>query len=166
MEDHEAPEGSVAHRRMKARQAAFLESFAQTGNIQVSIDKVGIKRQNHYLWLAQPDYAEAFRQATDAALDRIEAEAVRRGVEGVEEPVYYKGEVCGHIRKYSDMLLMFILNGRRPDVFRRNASVEVTGKDGEPLIPREEQIQRLLAEASAMAAGAAAQRETQDQPSP
>jgi hypothetical protein len=66
-------------------------------------------------------------------VDALEEEALRRGVEGVLEPVWYNGEIVGHRRKYSDNLLMFMLKGRRPETFRDNASVEHSGQGGAPL---------------------------------
>ena len=42
---------------------------------------------------------------------------------GVEQPVFYKGEVCGLVRKYSDVLLIFLLKGLRPEVYRKNRHI-------------------------------------------
>lgn len=35
---------------------------------------------------------------------------IRKVAHGVDEPVFYKGEVCGHIRKYSDGWMELYLN--------------------------------------------------------
>lgn len=51
--------------------------------------------------------------AIDGGYDMIEEEARRRAVEGVLEPVYFKGEEVGNVRKYSDQLLMFLLKAYR-----------------------------------------------------
>ncbi|MGI9434820.1 MAG: hypothetical protein ACR2Q4_08340 [Geminicoccaceae bacterium] len=40
-----------------------------------------------------------------AYLMELETEADRRAVEGTEEPVFYQGDECGRIRRYSDRLL-------------------------------------------------------------
>ena len=42
---------------------------------------------------------------------------------GVKQPVFYKGEVCGSVRKYSDVLLIFLLKGLRPEVYRENRHI-------------------------------------------
>ena len=39
---------------------------------------------------------------------------MRRAREGVEEPVFQGGLCCGHVRRYSDLLLIFLLKSRRP----------------------------------------------------
>jgi hypothetical protein len=56
----------------------------------------------------------------------MEDEAMRRAVDGWDEPVYQKGEQVGVVRKYSDSLLALLLRGRRPDVYRDNAQVQVS----------------------------------------
>lgn len=65
---------------------------------------------------------EAFRACWDRAMERgtelLELEAVRRAYHGTEKPVYYKGEQCGSYQEYSDTLMMFILRGRRPEMYR------------------------------------------------
>ena len=51
--------------------------------------------------------------------DILEAEAHRRAVEGVEEPVgWYKGQAGGTVRRYSDVLLMFLLKGVLPERYK------------------------------------------------
>jgi hypothetical protein len=44
---------------------------------------------------------------------------------------YEGGARVGEVREYSDTLLLAMLKGRRPDVYRERH--EVTGKDGKPL---------------------------------
>ena len=57
--------------------------------------------------------SETFRKQWDDAIedatDALELEARRRAFSGVEDPVYYKGQVVGGVRKYSDVLLIFLL---------------------------------------------------------
>ena len=48
------------------------------------------------------------------------------------EPEYYKGEVVGHTRKYSDALLMFLLKANRPDKYRDNIKVDHAGSIDTP----------------------------------
>ncbi len=59
------------------------------------------------------------------AADVLEAEAHRRAVEGVEEPVgWYKGVAGGTVRRYSDVLLIFTLKGLLPDIYRERKDVQ------------------------------------------
>ena len=58
---------------------------------------------------------------------------MRRAREGVDEPVFYQGEHCCNVRRYSDTLLIFMLKARKPDVYRERASIQHTGANGGPL---------------------------------
>src|SRR5258705_8413850 len=75
-----------------------------------------------------PAFAAAWDEAEEMAADALEAEARRRGVEGVQEPLVSAGRiVCDDegqpiaIRRYSDNLLLALLKARRPP--RRERSV-------------------------------------------
>ena len=75
----------------------------------------------------------AVDHAREEAADTLEAEARRRAIEGVEEPVFHKGERVGTVRKHSDLLLIFLLKGARPQKFRDNYQRAGTGApDGTP----------------------------------
>jgi hypothetical protein len=49
----------------------------------------------------------------------LEFEARRRAVDGWLEPVFHKGEVIGHIHRYSDGLLLRLLAAHLPKRFGR-----------------------------------------------
>ena len=110
---------------MKAKRAAFLAAYRETGNVRVACEAAQISRSSIYRWLAQdPDYAEEFEQAKADAVDVLEAEARRRAVDGVEELVgWYKGQAGGTVRRYSDTLLIFLLKGLKPEVYRERLEV-------------------------------------------
>lgn len=63
-------------------------------------------------------FARAWDAALEAATDVLEKEAVRRAVQGVDEPVYQGGKQVGSITRYSDTLLIFLLKANR-DKFRQ-----------------------------------------------
>jgi hypothetical protein len=112
----------------------FLEHYARTGSVCAAAKLTKIDVGNHYAWLKNtPGYPELFEKAHQKAIAVLEDEARRRSVEGVQEPVFYKGQVVGHITRFSDQLLMFLLKGANPAKYRENAKVEVTGTDGEPI---------------------------------
>ena len=87
-----------------------------------------------YEWKEKDEaWRDSWEQAWHLGVDALEEEALRRGVEGFLEPVWYNGEIVGHRRKYSDNLLIFMLKGRRPGTFRDNASIEHSVQAGAPL---------------------------------
>jgi molybdenum-dependent DNA-binding transcriptional regulator ModE len=109
----------------RQQQREFLVHFAICGNILQAAENVGIERQKHYEWLNDPEYKKMFEDAKEDAADALEKEARRRAVEGVDEPVFYQGCVCGTVRKYSDLLLTVLLKGNRPDKYRETQPVNV-----------------------------------------
>ncbi len=63
-------------------------------------------------------FRDRYREVQQDINDRVEAEIVRRGVEGWEEPVFQGGKQVGTIRKFSDQLLIFYAKARMPERYR------------------------------------------------
>ena len=112
----------------------FLDTLRGTGNVRLAASNADVARQVAY---RARDSSATFRADWDEALEEarelLEAEARRRAAIGVDEPVFYKGKVVGHIRKYSDNLLMFLLKAHWPEKFRDNYAVEHSGPSGGPV---------------------------------
>ena len=110
----------------RARKRMFLEAIAEYGNIHAASRVTGIPRSIHYdLMKRDPEYAKAFHEATDVAIEAMEAEARRRAVEGITKDVYQGGRRVGEVREYSDTLLMFLLKAVRPDRYRERVDLTV-----------------------------------------
>lgn len=117
------------------RRSYFLECLCENGNVTESAKLAGIPRTTLYDWRrADEDFARAWEEANELGTDALEDEATRRGKDGVDEPIFYKGSEVAQVKRYSDTLLMFMLKARRPDKFKDRSSTEITGKDGGPLI--------------------------------
>lgn len=102
----------------------FISILASSGNVGTAAKAAGITPRTAYRAKEKDkDFAEEWQEALDLAADVLEAEAWRRAHEGVEEPVMYKGQVVRFVRKYSDLLLMFMLKGMRPEKFREKVYV-------------------------------------------
>lgn len=120
-----------------------LAEYSLHGNITLAAQAAGIHRETWRDWIAKsqdepPDpafclevpelglvgFAQAARVAQEEARDRLVAEVRRRAVDGVEEPVFYQGVEVSRVRKYSDLLLMFLLK-QVDHSFRDNHRVEV-----------------------------------------
>lgn len=71
------------------------------------------------------EFAQAWEDAYESGTDVYEDEVKRRAVEGTEKPVFYQGGIVGHIREYSDTLLIVALKGRRPERYRERFDVEI-----------------------------------------
>lgn len=57
-----------------------------------------------------------------------EDEAHDRAVHGVKEPIYYKGQVVGHVRHPSDKLMELMLRAGDPDRYADRVKTEQTSK--------------------------------------
>lgn len=113
---------------LQPKKAAFLAAYAETATVTHAARAAQVDRVQHYRWLASDDgYRAAFEIAAEEAVEKLEREAMRRAAEGVDEPVFHKGEVVGYVRKYSDTLLIFLLKAARPDKYRDNLHLDLTG---------------------------------------
>ncbi len=106
-------------KRTPKKVEAFLDGLSAGLSVTGACEQAVIGRRTVYEWREQdPDFAANWDAALEAGTDILEDEARRRAVEGVEEPVFYQGKPVGQVRKYSDVLLIFLLKGRRPEKFK------------------------------------------------
>lgn len=141
----------------------FLEALARTGNVQASAYYVQLSRQSAYdLRRRDPDFARAWRAALLLARDVAEDALQERAIEGIEEPVYYHGEVVGMRRRYDSRLLLAHLARldkiaeeipaqRGAARFEEMLEAIRTGEDTAPLIatPTDEELAAAAARAEA-----------------
>lgn len=121
----------IRHPKKRAYLAALVEAG---GNISRACIAAEIDRSTPYSdpWKEDAAFQAALRRAEAMAADHLEAEAIRRAYEGVEEPVgWHKGEPGGMVRRYSDTLLIFLLNGSKPKKYVTRT--EISGPDGGPI---------------------------------
>ena len=115
----------------QAKKALFIEAFRKAGTIWGAARAVGISRGSVYDWKENdPEFAQAFQEADEEITELLETTAIQRAVEGVSQPVVYKGRVVRDKdgqpvearREHSDALLMFLLKARRPEKYRLPAN--------------------------------------------
>ena len=122
--------------------AAFLDALRQTGIVTHAAEVCGLSRAAMYLRRdADPTFAAQWDAAVAEACDRLEAEAWRRAVVGVEELVVGRvgkdrdglltTTVDGEerpltIRKHSDALLALLLKAHKPEKYRERTEAKVT----------------------------------------
>lgn len=116
-----------------AQQNLFCKGYAIKGTITGAAKFAGIDPAYHYRWLEQdPDYPQMFKTAHLYAGEALIEEGRRRALEGIEEPTgWYKGQPGGFVRRYSDALLIFLIKGAFPDIYKDRH--EHTGKNGGPI---------------------------------
>lgn len=114
--------------RTSARDAKFFKALAAGKPVEKACKLACYGRSTVYEWREQdPEFAKAWDEAVDAAVEAMEAEADRRALEGVDEPVFHNGEEVGSRKRYSDTLLIFRLKALRPEKYRERVDANVRG---------------------------------------
>jgi hypothetical protein len=108
------------------KKRAFVLGLAAVGTKLRAAEIAGVNPSTPYTaqWRNDLVLQAAVKEAEEAAADRIEAEAYRRGVEGVVEPVgWYQGKPGAYVRKYSDVMAIFLLKGLRPEKYQERVQM-------------------------------------------
>ena len=119
----------------RERQVEFLHALAATGAVRAAAGRAGVSHQTAY----RARLSDAlFRRAWDAALlaARVHAEDVLscRAIDGVEEQVWYHGEVVATRRRFDSRLLLAHL--ARLDRLTADVRVEAFAGDFEAALGR------------------------------
>ena len=85
----------------------FLDELSRHGNVRVAAAKVGVSRSGTYLARRRDvAFAAGWRAALVLARDHAEAVLAERALEGVEEAVFFRGEVIAVRRRFDSRLLL------------------------------------------------------------
>lgn len=127
------------------KKLAFLAAYVETCSIVRACAAAEINRDTQREWRkTDPVFAQAFEDARREAGETLEAEAVRRAYEGVEEATTVAGS-RELVRKYSDTLLIFMLKGTLPDRYRERFDHRIGGLPGGPPIISGDAVDSILA---------------------
>lgn len=103
--------GPKTERGAELARQRFLQTLATTINVTAACRAANISRQTAYTWReADPEFAQAWSDAMDAALDDLEEVTAQRARDG------------------SDLLMMFLLKANRPDKYRETVTHEARGE--------------------------------------
>lgn len=114
----------------------FLATLGKTSNITAAARKANVARSRAYQERdSDLDFAAAWDDALESAIDDAESEAWRRAVKGTIKQRHYDkdGNLLGTTREYSDTLLMFMLKAHRSGRYREVVRGEFTGANGGPI---------------------------------
>ena len=97
----------------------FLRALMECGTVYRAAALAEVDRPTVYRTMrAEPDFKAAVEEARgigkEPYRDTLTEEVHRRAVDGITEPVFYRGEMVATVRKYSDTLLMFLLKREDP----------------------------------------------------
>ena len=104
-----------------------LEYMRTTGGNQAAAAaKVGVSPATiNYHAKNDPAFKEALLMAKLEAMHDVEEQITKRGIEGVDEDVYFKGEVVGQKKVYSDTLLMERARALDPTKYGKKTSMDI-----------------------------------------
>ena len=127
-EEERWPAQKVPDATTREKMDQFLAGYRTGLTVGDAIRAAGMERSSIARWRrTYAGFLQEFEEAQEDSTEILEAEAIRRAVSGVSEPVYQGGVQVGTIQRYSDHLLMFLLKARRPGVYRDR--VDVTSGD-------------------------------------
>jgi len=113
----------------------FLKHYAVTGLIGKSAELAGTERTTIFSWRkADAEFDARCVLALKTYCEAVEAEIHRRAIEGVNEPVFYQGEVVGHVTRYSDRMLELHAKRHIPE-YRERQQVDLNVKGGVIVVP-------------------------------
>lgn len=97
---------------------AFLKAYSVRPIIASAAAAAGTTANTvHRTIKADPAFAEKFAEARQIAKERLVSRAWEIAVDGIEEPIYFKGEVVGHRLAHSEKMLEVLLKGFLPEMF-------------------------------------------------
>jgi len=111
----DAPDSAPPQRFTEIGAKRFLDELGECGSVCEAARRARMPRASLYRRRADdPEFAKAWDQALEMAYDLLHDEAMRRAIEGVEKPIFYRGEQVATVRQKSDRLLMFLMRAHRP----------------------------------------------------
>ncbi len=109
--------------------------FAAHGNLSRAAREANIGVSTVYRYAKyDPEFRTRFHEADEIAGFALRDEVLRRTMDGVTKPVFYKGKQCGEIREYSNKLLLTLLAARYPEF--RNKLEPNASPDSDAPLPR------------------------------
>ena len=126
--------------------ALVRELQSNCGDELAACRVVGVSVQFVRQWAKDDkDVADTLTEAVNVGTLGLVSAAIRRGVHGVEEDVYFKGAVVGQKINYSDSLLNKLLEAKVPEFAKKTdaAAPQVTVNVAN-LMPRAENYEQWL----------------------
>lgn len=140
------------------KRETFLTELRKMPNVSNAAREIGMSRMQMYTVRdADPEFAKLWDEALKEGVENWEAETARRAFNGVNEPLTHAGHITYEIdttqprdlvtglfpwkldangnripvtvKKYSDVLSIFMLKAHAPEKYREN--LDVTVRDGD-----------------------------------
>src|SRR5437868_39651 len=99
-----------------------------TKSARVSYNTFQLHRRN------DPEFAAQIREAEAQGAELLHYACFQRAVEGNLEPVYFQGQVVGHIRKFDTRLQIEFLRARMPELFKTPGVAPININTGQQIL--------------------------------
>lgn len=110
-DDKQAAKKNPGQANQAHKKAAFLKAYEKTGGKSLAAKAVGISRGIVWEWeKADEEFREAVLAVEEADTEELEGIAAERA------------------RAKSDLLMMFLLNGRKPEKYKQRTQTEHSGE--------------------------------------
>ena len=110
--------GRASTRVHSQKVAKFFRELARSGSVTLASERSGIRRYTLYRMRAQDEtFAKRWDRHLSLGIDRLQDDALRRAVDGVEQPVWRGGKKVGTVQRYDNRLLQFLLRAHRPEIY-------------------------------------------------
>lgn len=115
-----------------AMRKTFLQELATHANVGRACEAIKRSRWTmHQLKNKDEAFSKEWDEARQVGWGSVEDEAIRRGVTGYEEPIFYKGHQVSVVRRYSDALHNTLLAGNHGKYNKQRH--EHSGPNGSPI---------------------------------
>lgn len=132
--DIEATGDLKLHEESKAfRMLIILAEYRDGPNearfsLRYAYNKAGVARDTMLNWRGHHKLFDKLMESIqEEMVDTLRAEAYRRAVVGVDEPVFYQGARVDTVKKFSDQLLQFTLMGHDSRYRAKDVNVNMSG---------------------------------------
>lgn len=103
----------------------FLHQLKYTNSMRMAAEFSGIKYATViYRRAHDPPFKKACQDALDFGPDELEHTLRDRAVNGLEEPVYWQGEIVGFKKVYDNQLGFKLLQGQKPEKYGNKVKLE------------------------------------------
>lgn len=130
----QTPQRSLMYsKKIAADMLAFLVEYQESCMVTQAANAIKSTARTIRMWRSTyPLFAELCGDLHESMVDAAEDELYMRAVIGIDTNIYHQGVAVDVVKKKSDDLLRFLLNGNRSK-FRSKSEVAMTGANGGPL---------------------------------